>query len=214
MDKSYWNDFYKVHGKDENIIEKSTFADFCSNKYFDQKKLRIVDLGTGNGRDAIFFAKHGHIVHAIDQSATVMRLREQISDSDVAENIYPRSADFIKEDYTQYGKIDAFYSRFTIHSITKDEEIILMSNVYKTLENKGLFCIEVRSTKDPKYGIGEACEKDTYINDGHKRRFINSEDFRDQVLNLGFKELYFTESDNLSIYKDDNPVLIRIILEK
>jgi len=26
--------------------------------------------------------------------------------------------------------------------------------------------------------------------------------------------LYFNEQDNLSIYKDDNPVLMRIILEK
>ena len=35
-----------------------------------------------------------------------------------------------------------------------------------------------------------------------------------QVLDLGFKELYFIEENNLSIYKNDNPVLMRIILQK
>jgi hypothetical protein len=40
------------------------------------------------------------------------------------------------------------------------------------------------------------------------------EKFLNTVLSLGFKLLYFNEQDNLSIYKDDNPVLMRIILEK
>jgi len=34
------------------------------------------------------------------------------------------------------------------------------------------------------------------------------------MLSLGFSLLFFTEEDDLSIYKDDNPVLMRIILKK
>ena len=127
---------------------------------------------------------------------------------------YILALDFIQEDYTQYEKIDVFYSRFTIHSITKDDEAILLPNVYTALSSNGLFCIEVRTTKDPLCGVGESCGENTFITDGHKRRFINSKVFREQVLDLGFKELYFIEEDNLSIYKDDNPVLMRIILQK
>ena len=58
------------------------------------------------------------------------------------------------------------------------------------------------------------CEENTFINNNHKRRFIETDIFRKQVMDLGFKELYFIEKNNLSIYKNDNPVLMRLILEK
>ena len=38
--------------------------------------------------------------------------------------------------------------------------------------------------------------------------------FNIKLDSLNFKELYFIEKNNLSIYKNDNPVLMRAILEK
>jgi hypothetical protein len=119
----------------------------------------------------------------------------------------------VQEDYSKYNSIDAFYSRFTIHSITKNDEQALLPSIYNTLSVGGLFCIEVRTTKDPLCGVGESCGDNTYITD-HKRRFIDSQVFLNEVLSLGFELLYFTEEDNLSIYKNDNPVLMRLILQK
>jgi tellurite methyltransferase len=214
MDIKYWNSYYKQHGKDKGISKHSSFARFCLDNFFIEKSFNIVELGSGNGRDAIFFAHHGCNVTAIDQSTIAIDIEKQNLNANVSKNLHPKALDFIQEDYTQYEKIDVFYSRFTIHSITKDDEAILLPNVYTALSSNGLFCIEVRTTKDPLCGVGESCGENTFITDGHKRRFINSKVFREQVLDLGFKELYFIEEDNLSIYKDDNPVLMRIILQK
>ena len=49
-----------------------------------------------------------------------------------------------------------------------------------------------------------------------KTPFLKSDShlFLNQALTLGFKMLYFTEEDNLSVYQDDNPVLMRLILQK
>ena len=33
MDKKYWEDYYKEHGKDEGIILHSSFSDFCLNNF-------------------------------------------------------------------------------------------------------------------------------------------------------------------------------------
>ena len=176
--------------------------------------MNIVELGSGNGRDAIFLAHHDHQVVAIDQSTTAIDIEKENLHNNVSQYLHPKALDFIQEDYSRYEKIDVFYSRFTIHSITKDDEELLLPNIYNALNSNGLFCIEVRTTKDPLYGVGESCGENTFITDNHKRRFINSRVFRKQVLDLGFKELYFIEKDNLSIYKNDNPVLMRIILQK
>jgi len=166
-----------------------------------------------NGRDAIFFAHHQHSVVAIDQSTTAIDIEKRKLDIEIGQYLKLRALDFVKEDYSQYGKIDVFYSRFTIHSITKNDENLLLPNVYKSLSNDGLFCIEVRTTKDPLFGVGQSCGDNVYITD-HKRRFIDSDDFLKNVLSLGFKLIYFTEKDNLSIYNNDNPVLMRMVLKK
>ncbi len=214
MDKEYWNNYYQQHGKDEGISMHSTFAKFCQDKFYVKNYLNIIELGSGNGRDAIFFAHHQHNVIAIDQSTTAIDIEKQSLDAEVSQYLQPKALDFIQEDYSQYKKIDVFYSRFTIHSITKDDESILLPNVYNTLNDDGLFCIEVRTTNDPLCGAGESRGNNTWITDGHQRRFIDSQIFLSQVLTLGFKLLYFTEEDNLSTYQNDNPVLMRLILQK
>ena len=128
-------------------------------------------------------------------------------DHKISKYFYPKAVDFVAEDYNQYKEIDMIYSRFSIHSITKSEELILLPKIYSALKEKGLFCIETRTTKDPIFGIGENCGENTYIKDNHKRRFIDTVEFRNQVSKLGFKEIYFVEKNNLSVFKNDNPTL-------
>ncbi len=214
MDKNYWNNYYQQHGKDKEISDCSTFAKFCLDRFFIGKNLNIIELGSGNGRDAIFFARLQHNITAIDQSTTAIDIEKQDLGAEVGKYLQPKALDFVQEDYTKYKQIDVFYSRFTIHSITKDDEVALLPNIYNALNIDGLFCVEVRTTNDPLYGVGDNFGDNTFITDGHKRRFINAQDFRKQVSDLGFKELYFIEEDNLSVYKDDNPILMRLILQK
>jgi len=219
MDKQYWDKFYKDHSHREDISECSTFAKFCEENFFEQQQ-SIVDLGCGNARDSLHFAKLGHDVLAVDQSI----------DISVRQNKAHHKLQFLEDDFIQPSHhhnhiktneyhpdllpVNVFYSRFTIHSITSEEQDRLLTKVFECLKEGGLFCIEVRTTKDPKFGVGKHICDTTYFNDGHTRRFIDSQEFLNKVLSLGFKLKYFNEQDNLSVYKDDNPVLMRVILEK
>jgi tellurite methyltransferase len=213
MDKEYWESYYKRHGDDNSISSKSSFAEFCLFNYFNDKARTIVEVGSGNGRDAIFFAHHNHKVIAIDQSITTLEQQRMNISSDINANLISISNDFTSMAFDFNMPIDTFYSRFTIHAISKDDQDLLLPKIYSTLEINGLLCIEVRTTKDPLFGIGEDCGDNTYLTD-HKRRFIDSNVFLKETLSLGFELIYFTEENNLSIHKDDNPVLMRIILKK
>jgi len=208
MDKQYWDKFYKDHSNRDDISECSTFASFCCEHFFHKESKTIVDLGCGNARDAQYFARQ-HVVYGVDQS-----IDEQVINANKLPSLNLIEQDFVYDDYNFSKKIDVFYSRFTIHSITEAAQKELLPKAYNYLNTGGLFCIEVRTTKDPKFGVGKHICDTTYLNDGHSRRFIDSQEFLNTVLSLGFKLLYFNEQDNLSIYKDDNPVLMRIILEK
>ena len=214
MDIKYWNNYYNQNGNDHGISKPSTFAQFCLENYFKKKQLDIVELGSGNGRDAIFFAQNNHNVVAIDQSISAIEIEKKKLDNKINHLLKPKTLDFVNENYNNYENIDVFYSRFTLHSISKSDEELLLPNIYNSLKINGLFCIEVRTTKDPLFGIGKDCGNNTFISDNHKRRFIDTVNFRKQVKKLGFIEIYFIEENNLSIYKKDNPVLMRIILKK
>ena len=209
MDKQYWDEFYKQYGKSEEIREASTFAKFCQENFFKNKSLNILELGSGNGRDAKFFARMGHKVIAIDQSHEAVNIIKE----DFFKNITFIEADFTKIDFKKFD-IDVFYSRFTLHSITEEECKLIIDKVSNYFNNKsGIFAIEARTTKDKLCGVGKCVGKNSYVTD-HYRRFIDSREFLKRVLNKGFEVLFFIEKDNLSIYKDDNPVLLRTILKK
>lgn len=218
MDKQYWDNFYKDHSYRGDISECSTFASFCEENFFKQQS--IVDLGCGNARDSLYFAKLGHHVLAVDQSidASIKEVKAhhklQFLEDDFIKPSHHSDDKHTNEYHPDLLPVDVFYSRFTIHSITSEEQDKLLRKVSQCLRSGGLFCIEVRTTKDPKFGIGKHISDTTYFNDGHTRRFIDSQEFLNEVLSLDFKLKYFNEQDNLSVYKDDNPVLLRIILEK
>jgi SAM-dependent methyltransferase len=213
VDQKHWDNFYKRHGKEKGIEVCSTFAQFCQKNFFNKNEFNIVEIGSGNGRDAIYFAKCKHNVIAIDQSSVALEIEKEALDNKIKNSFRPINSDFICEDYSKYQPIDVFYSRFTIHAITKEEEEIILLKIYESLKKGGVFCVEVRTIKDPLYKVGKRCDDNTYLTD-HKRRFIDSEKFLKQTLSLGFKLLYFNEKNNLSVYKEDNPVLMRIILRK
>ena len=213
MDKKYWESYYTKHGQDQGISHHSSFSEFCIKNFFLDKGLNIVEIGSGNGRDAIYFAHHGHKVYAIDQSTNAIDIEKRNISNDVHQNLIPIADDFIKMNFSFDNPVGVFYSRFTLHAITKGDEDSLLPNIFNSLESGGLFCIEVRTTNDPLYGVGEDCGDNIFLTD-HKRRFIDSNVFVRKMLSLGFVLLYFTEKNNLSIYKDDNPVLMRIVLRK
>ncbi len=79
----------------------------------------------------------------------------------------------------------------------------------------GLLLIEVRSVKDKMCGKGTPVEgeKDAWIYT-HYRRFIRQNELLAELLSLGFKIDYVIESDGLAIYKDDDPVVIRVHARK
>ena len=79
--------------------------------------------------------------------------------------------------YAEDKNIDgefSIYSRFTWHSINKENETIFLNKMSKITNLKYLF-IETRSDKDELCGVGKKISKNEYITD-HYRRFINKND--------------------------------------
>lgn len=206
MDYKYWNEYYK-----KNIApsEPSKFAKDIL-KYLESGK-KLIELGCGNGRDAIFLSNNKIDVVAVDQcESSINNLRSSVS----SDNIKFVADDFIETKLLEKESFDYVYSRFTLHSISEEEENKLINRVYEALKKDGLLLIEVRSVKDEIFGLGEQIARNTYIYNNHSRRFIILDELIEKLTLNGFKVDFADENNDYAIYKDQNPIVIRVIARK
>lgn len=205
----YWNNFYKTN---QGLSDASSFARFCLEKYI-KKQVTIVELGSGNGRDAIYFAKHNHLVYALDLSIEAVKTEQKVVNEQSIKNLITINTDFIDFDYSTLKNIDIFYSRFTMHSIDEEAENIILNKIYTSLKTDGLCMIEARTIEDNMFSQGKRIDSNIAMTN-HYRRFLNADLFLKKCLTIGFRIIYFTEESGLSVYKDDDPVLLRLIMTK
>ena len=195
-DRGYWNSFYEKNGV---IHTPSSFASHIQDTYLEDGKA-LLELGCGNGRDAVFFAEKGAIVSALDLSSQTIQTLSSM-------NI--KNTQFFNQDFSQlsdFSNFDYVYSRFTLHSVDAETEMSVFQQLPKVLRKGGLFLMEARSLKD------ESMEKAFGVT--HFRRYLNFEESVRKIEDLNFRILKKTESQGLSPYKDEDPFLIRIIAEK
>ena len=202
--RRFWRNYYKKH-RDNDV--PSSFAVFCFDKYL-KPHTALLELGCGNGRDAFYFAKNDIDVTALDLENEEIKYL-------IRKNKY-KNLKFLNKNFVKFRKdseYDTVYSRFTIHSISEEDENETLKNAYNNLRNEGLFLIEVRSIKDNMFSTSEKLSDNEGATD-HYRRFINFEEIKQKLENLNFSIIYSVESIDLAPYKDENPMIIRIVAKK
>src|SRR5210317_1656513 len=178
---SYWNKFYKKN----HTRVPSNFARMFSG--FIGKNDRVIELGCGNGRDALFLHYRVMDYCCLDYSEEAISLVKTYELS----NVQTKQGDMSKVNLIDYT---AVYSRFSLHSIDENKEKDLFRNLSKCRPGT-LFAVEARSNKG-------AFEGD------HYRRFINNERFKNSMDSMGFETLVHTEAVGLSVYKEEDPPVI------
>lgn len=202
---AYWNQYYKNRICSE---EPSPFAQYVSTLV--EPGRQMVELGCGNGRDAVFFAAHGLQLTALDMSREAIA---QLKSRNIA-NAEFLCGDFVNSDVHQAESYDYAYSRFTIHSINRNQEHVLLNNLFRGLRSGGKLFIEVRGVKDPLFGKGRKVEHNAYFYDNHYRRFIVLDELVNSLEQRGFRVEYAQERTGFAPYGNDDPPVIRIVAVK
>ena len=212
MYKKYWTGYYK---KQKCVHYPSPFAVFCSSNYL-KEKANIFDLGTGNGRDAFYFAEKGHIVNGVDQCNIIISdNKEKSKHFKMTDILKFYCLDIATDDISKIFDmgITAVYSRFVFHAIPEDVEDRIIHNIYQFSPVNGMFFLEFRTDKDPLMSLGQEISDNERVTD-HYRRFINVNNFLSKVLAIGFQIDYFCESKGLAVYGDEDPCVARYVMRK
>ena len=198
---NHWDEYYK---KDNIPTYPSPFAEYVANKLSNQQT--ILEVGCGNGRDATFLASQGHLVTGLDRSAEAIELCKKLYSDDSLEFFFGTITDIEKINKKKY---DLIYSRFVIHAMSLNEEIKTLNMSHKLLNKDGQFFVECRSINDPLSRKGDILSNTERI-EGHYRRFIILEEFKQRLVQVGFKIIKTIESNGLAKFGKDDPVVIRI----
>jgi len=163
-------------------------------------------------QDSIFFNSEGYDVLAIDQVEEEIKFLEDQFEQ--TERIRFESRDFTN--LAAEGTYDVVYSRFTLHSVTAEQQSRAMNWAYDRLETGGLFCIEVRGRKNELYQQGAKVpgEEHAYIHDNHYRRFLDCNALCKDLKKIGFSLIFSKEDKGFSPYKNTNETFIRVVAKK
>lgn len=110
MDLKYWEAYYAKRRKPG---PPSKFAHFVQN-HLNGCHANILELGCGDGRDAVYLSGQGHKVLAIDQCHSQIGYLEKFYSD---RNIQFRVLDFTNISELGEANFGCIYSRFTLHSV-------------------------------------------------------------------------------------------------
>lgn len=207
-EKAYWAHYYQSGAAPE---DPSLFAKYVRENYI-KAGSALIELGCGNGRDARYFAANGLNVLAVDQVAS--EIDELTLNNGQKDKLNYLTADFT--DMPNNGKAyDAIYSRFTLHSVTAEGQRSALEWSRRSLSPGGKLCIETRGQKNELYKKGQPVEgeQDAYIYEGHYRRFVDFDDFKEEITSIGFKIIEAAEKTGFAPFEDTDYHFIRVIAE-
>lgn len=209
---AYWNNFYK---NNRNFSE-STFCAETLKKF--QQDTIIVDVGCGSGRDSFSFASKGFDVFGIDGSheaigennkrANELSLKGEVvfSKVDLSDRIALQElfSTVLERSEASKKKI-VLYLRFLLHAIDDKTEQVLLDTIGECFPVGTSFVAEFRSAEDAKR---------SKVYDDHYRRFVETDKLLIELMKRNFSIKEFYKGTGLSIYKDEDPFLARVLAEK
>ena len=204
----YWN---KIYGKDNYFGTGPTKLANLAKTLFDNSTKRILELGCGQGRDAMFFAQLGYNVHAFDISQNAVNYVQKTKTSLGLDNLNVNVHDILNPISLDI-KPDFVYSNLALQFFDSNQLRNILSNVSETMNTGSKFLLSTKKKGDKYHNKGEKISEDAFSFKGVTRYFYES-DVWENIVSDRFKILNL-ESDEHTNLDNTTSVWWKILLEK
>lgn len=173
-------------------------------------KTNILELGGGQGRDTLFFARNGLSVHVLDYCQSgVKTIRKKADTMGLSQFISAKCHDIRKPLPFDNGIFDGCFSHMLYcMALTTQELEFLTSEIKRVLKTGGLNIYTVRHTGDAHYGTGIHQGEDMYEVGGFIVHFFSEEKVKH--LAKGYKVIGIDEFEEGGLPRK----LFRVTLKK
>ncbi|MCX5309111.1 class I SAM-dependent methyltransferase [Streptomyces sp. NBC_00160] len=136
---------------------------------------KVLELGAGHGRDALYFARQGFSVLATDFSPVGLeQLREAAAAQDVTERVTTAVHDVREPLPLADASVDAVFAHMLLCMALSTQEIhALAAEVRRVLRPGGVFVYTVRHTGDAHYQAGAGHGDDIWEHGGFAVHFFS-----------------------------------------
>lgn len=187
-----WNRIYKL---DDTFFgeEPSNFARICLEDMKTNSLKKVLELGAGYGRDALFFASNDIQIDAVDYSITGIELLSKRA-KEKRLNIKIHCFDVKQSLPFPDNHFDAVYSHMLFNmKFSQDGLSSIFSEIRRVLKPRGLNFFSVRNNHDKFYGKGIEIEKGVYKINDFEIRFFTERDLHDLISSENFKIVWIKE---------------------
>lgn len=134
----------------------------------------LLDLGCGNGRDSLYFARKKLKITAVDWSKSGLdHLRKLVIIKKIG------NLNIIEQDIPQLtfkpNSFDIIYAHLSLHYFNDKTTKKIFNRLYDMLKKNGLIFIKCKSTNDILCGRGQKLENNMYSFQSHVRHFFSKE---------------------------------------
>ena len=204
----YWDEFYRSQRSADVPREPSAFARWVSER--ERGTTPVVDVGSGTGRDSLWFAREGHPVLGLDYSEAAIERATSAAAGDGLDNTRFEVLDLYdlrqvmamgtrlaheEEDHVLYG-------RFLVHALEDAGRHNLWRLAEMALNPGGLLYLEFRTGEDENqpHEFGE-----------HFRRYLSPDQVVAEIEERGGTIEHREASHGLAVYRDEDPHVCRVV---
>jgi SAM-dependent methyltransferase len=174
LQRRHWQDTYRAH-PDMYGSAPSAPAVYAANLFKAAGAKRVLELAAGHGRDAVYFARQGFTVLAIDFSdVAIERIRRVAQAQGVAAQVSAIVHDMREPFPLENHAVDAVFAHMALCMALSTKEIhAIVNEVRRVLRPGGIFVYTVRHTSDAHYGAGNAYGDNIFEQGGFAVHFFS-----------------------------------------
>jgi len=155
-----WEEIYRKETKTYKWTPSDSVVNFLP-VLKDISAHKVLDVGCGTGRNALFLGKEGFIVVGIDISKTALQVADQKIKNEGLHNIILLQGDIADLPFPPQH-FDAIISTNVIHHTKINDIKKIVNEIYDVLCHDGKGLVTVVADMDYKFGKGRRLEENTY----------------------------------------------------
>ena len=150
----------------------NNYAKRCCSLIKNAKYRTLLDIGCGNGRGSLFFARKGFKVTSIDFSKEGLDIFRQKIRKEKIKNIKVAKGSITKLNFGN-NSFDIIYAHLCLHYFSDKITTRIFNNLFKILKKNGRIFIKCKSTGDYLCVKGKKTEENMYCYKGQFRHFFD-----------------------------------------
>lgn len=203
--RDYWEEFYSAPRSKAVPTEGSAFATWVEGRL--GPEILVVDVGCGNARDSLWFARRGRQVVGLDYAQSAVDKGRQAgvdaAEFDTLDLYDPEAVERTATELSTRQPL-AVYARFLVHAVEAPGRYGLFNLAKQSMcEQGGELYMEFRTGKDAAlpHHFGE-----------HYRNYLDPQVVVDEVEQLGGAVVHREEGHGLAVYQGEDPHVSRIVV--